>query len=354
MNISDWGVLFLHCSKLFTPKTIDLIIEKFGSNFNTLQKLNESDLNNLNFKNQIIKSFLDFKKQFSIEELLTQCENNKIDIIQLNSPNYPLLLKQIHQPPKIIFNQGQLNNKSLNLAIVGSRKCTQYGKNQTAIIASELTSYLTLVSGLAYGIDQIAHTSATSKKKSTIAIIASGHLKCTYRENKISENILNNSGCIISEYPPNQPAYKFHFPIRNRLISGLSHGTLITEAAIKSGSLITARYALEQNRDIFALPGPVDSLNSAGTNQLIKQGANLITSAADILDFYNLNQQIKIELPNLSPLETRIIKLLKNQSLHINQIIEILQLDSASTISTLQLMDIKGLVKSLPNGVYQI
>ena len=209
----------------------------------------------------------------------------KIEEISINSKEYPQNLKNIYDPPKKIYLIG---NKDLlyqkGIAIVGARDATQYGKKIAYNLAKELSEQnIVIISGLAIGIDSYAHKG--SLKKGTIAVLGSGIDNIYPKENlELAREIIKNKGCIISEYPLGTKPERLHFPQRNRIISGLSDGVVVIEASKKSGALITAEFALEQGKEVFAVPGDINKKQSEGTNQLIKDGAILLTSATDILE----------------------------------------------------------------------
>ncbi len=209
----------------------------------------------------------------------------KIEEISINSKEYPQNLKNIYDPPKKIYLIG---NKDLlyqkGIAIVGARDATQYGKKIAYNLAKELSEQnIVIISGLAIGIDSYAHKGAL--EKGTIAVLGSGIDNIYPKENlELAREIIKNKGCIISEYPLGTKPERLHFPQRNRIISGLSDGVVVIEASKKSGALITAEFALEQGKEVFAVPGDINKKQSEGTNQLIKDGAILLTSATDILE----------------------------------------------------------------------
>jgi len=220
-----------------------------------------------------------------------------IQKITLQDKDYPAILKELHSPPKIIYIKGKIIPKDkLAIGIVGTRKCTDYGKEIAYKLSSELSKLgITIVSGLAQGIDTYAHKGALDNKARTIAILGTGIDKKSFYplENyDLSEQIAEN-GAIISEYEQGSRGTKYSFPQRNRIISGLSLGVIVIEAPEKSGALITADFALEQNKEVFVVPGPINSENSKGTNKLIKQGAKLITNIHDILEELNLTYLLK-------------------------------------------------------------
>ncbi len=212
---------------------------------------------------------------------------NNIKIITINDDLYPNNLKQIYDPPQILYCLGDitlLNN--LSIAIIGCRNASPYGLKISRIFSDKLSkSGLTIISGLARGIDSESHLNSIHNIGKTIAVLGSGIDVVYPKENEeLYKEIVESGGLIISEYEPGTKPHKEYFPMRNRIISGLSSGVLVVEAKKRSGTLITVNYALEQGKNVFAIPGNVDSLNSEGTNELIKEGAQMVTNYKEILE----------------------------------------------------------------------
>lgn len=223
----------------------------------------------------------------SIHDQIHQYKSNDIQVISIFDKEYPESLKQIYQPPWAIFAKGNLSllERGPKLAVVGSRQGSQYGKSAIRFIFPRLIEKgVVIVSGLAKGIDTFAHESAIHLNGSTIAVIAGGLYHIYPKKNTDLALEMMKTQLVLSEYPPDTKPEKWHFPARNRIISGLSFGTLLIEANIKSGSLITANYAVNEGREVFALPGSIFNPLSSGTNHIIQQGAKLITSAEGILE----------------------------------------------------------------------
>jgi len=284
----------------------------------------------------------------------------KIKKITIKDKDYPNLLKKIKNPPQILYYKGEILSEENRFAVIGTRKCSIYGKQAVLEIAADLAEEgLVIVSGLAPGIDTFAHKAAVERKRRTIAVLGTGlDEKSIYPKENISlaRKIVELGGLLISEYPPGTPGSRFTFPQRNRIISGLCLGLLVIEAKEKSGSLITANYAFSQKRKVFALPGSIYSPNSRGTHLLIKKGAKLIDNANDILkelklpEHSTVNKTIKGETKE----ENLILTILKEKSLHLDKIVEKTKLSAAKTASTLAILEIKGKVRNLGGNIYAL
>jgi len=291
----------------------------------------------------------------------------EIKTINIEDENYPKLLKEIKDAPKILYYRGYLPRAELrSFAIVGARRCSAYGKQTALEIAGNLTEAgLTIVSGLAPGIDTFAHMAVVEKGKKAIAVLGTGiNEESIYpKENiKLARKIIENGGCLISEYPPGTPGSHFTFPRRNRIISGMSLGVLIVEAKEKSGALITADWARKQKRKVFAIPGSIYSLNSRGCHYLIKNGVKLVENAYDILK--ELSSLKEINLPQTprqavltggsSQEENLILNTLKAEALFIDKIIEKTKLPAPKVISLLANLEIKDKVRNLGGNIYAV
>jgi len=273
----------------------------------TIYKLKEKELLQIKgIGGKTIKSILDTKAKDSIQKHIEYMKENKIDIISIYDKEYPQLLKKIYDPPISLYIKGDkniLNNKSI--AIIGCREATEYGKSVAKYFGYNLARKgINIISGLAKGVDGYAHIGAVCAKSvennpqndsyphvnnnnscgKPIAVVGNG-LDIVYpKENVMLEKqIIKNGGAIISEYPLGTKPNKMNFPARNRIVSGMSNGVLVIEAKEKSGTLITVDFALEQGRDVYVVPGNINSLNSIGTNRLIQEGAKLVTNYSDIL-----------------------------------------------------------------------
>ena len=219
-----------------------------------------------------------------------------IEIVKIEDENYPESLKKLSDAPKVLYYRGNFISKDEKcFAVVGTRRPSSYGQQAALQITSELANTgLTIISGMAPGIDTFAHKTCVENKKRTIAVLGTGlDEKSIYPQENLhlSRKIVENDGCLISEFAPGIPGYPSNFSKRNRIISALSLGVLVVEAKEKSGSLITANYAKTQKKSLFAVPGPIYTLNSKGPNKLIKEGATLVENAQDILDVLGIEPQ---------------------------------------------------------------
>ncbi len=284
--------------------------------------------------------------------------SNEVKQINISDKSYPKMLKEIPDPPETIYVKGEfVEQDKISIAIVGTRNYTSYGKQVAEVLAGDLAmSGITIISGLAKGIDTFAHKAALEKGGRTIAVLGSAadnkHIYPACNR-KLAEKIAQN-GAVISEHPPGTQSKRYFFAQRNRIISGLSLGTLVVEAPEKSGALITAMQAIEQNREVFAVPGPINNKNSAGTNNLIKMGAKLVTCANDILEELNLplveNKGKKIK-PQTKE-EEILLNTLSQAPLHIDEIAKKSKLNAGIVAPTLIMLELRGLVKNTGGGYY--
>ncbi len=278
--------------------------------------------------------------------------DSKIKIITILDEKYPAALKNIYDPPPILFYKGNLDVLKNNcLAAIGSRKASEYGRRAAGFFTRGLAPHFTIVSGLAYGIDSLAHEMAIKNRGAAAAVIGSGlDEKNIYPKSNISlaKKIIESGGLLLSEVPPGTGPQQFHFPMRNRIIAGLSRGILIVEAGEKSGTLITAKLGLEYGADIFSIPGNIFSPTSAGVNYLIKFGAHPVTSPEDIMEFYGLDSgKIKKDYVPKNDLERMIIDNLNEEGMHINDLANLTRVPITDLIGTLTELEMEGVVKNI-------
>ncbi|MEK7571906.1 MAG: DNA-processing protein DprA [Patescibacteria group bacterium] len=307
---------------------------------------------------------VDFRKSFDLDGYMQQLTNAHVFYVTLEDPEYPELLKQIPNPPFVLYGKG--NREILKrvqddtyIAIVGTRKITQYGRQVTELLTGELAKAgYVIVSGLALGVDAVAHETTLVNGGKTIAVLGCGVDCCTPHENQSLYNrILEKNGLIVSEYPLSNPPSKGSFLSRNRIIAGLSQGVLVTEGAADSGSLKTAADGFAYGRKVFAVPGPITSSLSEGPSVLIKKGATLITNAQEVLSLFGSegssrrrSKRVKGETPE----EQQIIDALVHESLSFDQLIKQTQVVSSVMGSLLSVMEIKGVILRSENGLFSL
>ena len=318
-----------------------------------------------------------FKSWDNIRRQMDTLNKANIKIITYLDECYPPNLLNIYDRPAFLYVLGQLEKEDIPIAIVGSRHASTYGKYTTERLSRELAlKGITIVSGMARGIDSCAHRGALAAQGRTIAVLGSGLDVIYPPENKNIFNDILQNGAVISEYPPGTEPLSYHFPARNRIISGMSYGVLVVEAGEKSGSLITARLAMEQGRDVFAIPGTIDSASSRGTNSLIKQGAKLIDNIDDILeDVLPQLERASVKPPprkevtvatgvlhtdmesttdTLSPVDQTIVNILSRGKMHADDIIEDAGLAAAEILSSLITLELKGIVLQHPGKIFSL
>jgi DNA processing protein len=353
--------LWLMNNKGIGRVTINLLLEYFGDVKSIFHSKEEEII-------QVLKS-MNHLKSDDINHLIKSRDMDKIIIYdeKLKASNihyksieheaYPSRLKTIYDAPYMLYYKGKIPRDSkINIAIVGARRCTPYGESVAKYFAKELSSLnIGIVSGMARGIDTCAHKGAIEGNGKTIAVLGCGVNICYPKENvKMMQDIIHQ-GCVMSEFPINATPRAGNFPLRNRIISGLSDGVLVVEAAKKSGSLITADQALEQGRDVFSVPGRINDALSKGTNHLIKIGAKPVTDIDDILEEYDLYQKEKLENQVVNDLddETKLIySLINNDGVHIDEICRQTDVKINDLRLILVKLELKNMIKQLPNNYY--
>ncbi len=294
----------------------------------------------------------------AVEKEIMLAKKNGVRIITWDDEEYPDALRAIYDPPVLLFAKGALSLHNIfSVAVVGSRKCSFYGQKMAREISRALCEAgVVVTSGLALGIDSAAHTGALSGPGRTAAVLGCGLAGIYPAQNKKMAQMIEANGVLISEFPMTMPPLKSNFPMRNRIISGLSRGVLVIEARENSGALITANCALDEGRDIFVLPGAADSAGFRGSHSLIKDGAKFVTSAADILDEFNIFPRDAAVFiggennPTFTRTENRIIAFLNSSPVHVDDIIEGSKLGAKETGSILSLLEVRGCVKRLPGN----
>jgi len=341
------------------PVRFQKLLLHFGSAKNvwkaTLQELIETGIGE-----KISKDLIDFKTRFSLKEYEDRMQKLQVSYYSLQDEEYPELLKKSSKPPVILYKKGTyiFNKNDILVSVVGTRRITEYGKEVTRLLVSELVAAgCVIVSGLAIGVDAVAAQAAIAAGGKTIAVLGSGVDLCTPAENRnLYDRILQSGGAIVSENPLGRTPNVGSFPARNRIIAGLSRGVLVTEGAEDSGSLITANFAFEYHRKVFAVPGPITSTVSKGPISLIAKGAKMVMSGKDIIDELGLKSINSIKsirsIKGLSREEIKIINLLEDQHLHFDELVKRTGFSSTQLGILMSLMEVKGIVKSLDGGNY--
>lgn len=340
------------------------LVNFFGSPEDALKASIKDLLNVKGLTPAICYSIVDHRNKIDADRELRLIECYNLKVITIKDENYPTNLKSIPDPPPVLYIKGEiLPRDSRSISIVGARKATDYGKR----VANELSIELalrgfTIVSGMAHGIDSTAHNGAISASGRTLAVMGNG-LDIVYpAENVELFKKIVDHGAVISEFPIGTRPKKERFPVRNRIISGLSLGTVVVEASKTSGSLITANLALEQGREVFAVPGPIYSVTSKGTNDLIKQGAKLVGSVEDILEElsnytfekitnYPLERPDPTEL-NLMDEEMKVLNAIGELPIHVDEIIRKSNLSMSKVSSALVMLELRGLINQLPGMMF--
>jgi DNA processing protein len=344
----------------FGPARLNLLAKRF-STFRQAFEATATELTANGIDAALAKTFTDFRAKVNLEAEAVKLEQEKINILNFRDTNYPKLLLEIPKNPPILYYKGAMNEpEELCIAVVGTRKITNYGR----VVAPQLVEPLvdagaTIVSGMAFGVDSAVHDIAIKKNRRTIAVLGGGlDEKSLYPKHHalLAQQILDTGGALLSEYPIGTPNFKQNFVARNRIISGLSVATLVVECDLQSGTLITASHALDQNRTLFAVPGPIYSPQSQGPNNLLKMGAKPATTAADILDDLNLKtlptQQQAQTLFGDSPEETALLKLIKYEPILVNDLIKQSGLSAAAAGTALTFLEMKGRIRNIGGQQY--
>ncbi|KKR51206.1 MAG: protecting protein DprA protein [Candidatus Curtissbacteria bacterium GW2011_GWA1_40_16] len=332
--------------------------------FKSLKKFweaRDSEIQTLKIDVKTKASIIDFRNKVDPKIYLEKVYSAGIKVVARIDRDYPANLRQLEACPAVLYFRGNLlPQDDLAVAVVGSRNATIYGRQITEKLVFDLAKNgLTIVSGLARGIDSVAHRMAIDSGGRTIAVLGSGLDNIYPPENRrLAEEVVKN-GAIVSEFPLGFPALPNNFTARNRIISGLSLGVLVTEAAVDSGSLITAGYAAEQGREVFAVPGPVTSKTSEGANNLIKDGVHVATSAEDILEVLDIERK-RVQLPvarDQGPKDKNqaaILAILDGGTKHVDAIAKEVKLPIEQVSAALSMMELSGFVKNYGSGIWGV
>ncbi|MBA2657623.1 MAG: DNA-protecting protein DprA [Tatlockia sp.] len=350
---NNYYLLALNRISQIGPRTILKLLKRWPE-LEEMFALNSEQLQHLGLPAQMAHSIANFDL-CDVEADLRWQEQKNHHILTWANPTYPKLLKEIYDPPAVLYLKGSLAGLQQNaLAIVGSRKPSITGAETSKRFAYELsTNQITIISGLALGIDSQAHQGCLDAKGATIAVMGTG-IDCIYpRQNRELAEKICQKGLLITEFPLKTSARAGHFPRRNRIISGLSLATLVVEAAIRSGSLITARSALDQNRDVFAIPSSIHNPQARGCHHLLQQGAKLVTSSQDIMDELGIVSHCSVETNKLGALardDKNLVKCIGFETTTVDQIIFRSGLDVQEVACGIATLEIKGAIKAVPGG----
>ena len=373
-QIKKW--LRLHLTNEVGAVTFARLLEYFGS-IDEVLAASPGHLSSVpRISSKRAQRIADARDRIDVDDELALADQLGVHILTLESPDYPPALKTIHDPPPVLYVQGQLTRSdSLAVAIVGSRSCSLYGREQASRFAHLLAAAgFTIVSGLARGIDTAAHQGALAAQGRTIAVQGRGLAEVYPPENTDLAQDITRSAAVISEFPLRYSPLQKTFPLRNRIISGLCLATIIVEARPRSGALITARLATEQNREVMAVPGRLDNAGSTGPHRLIQDGAKLVQNVQDVLDALgHLGSTLNDHVPAaadraqaavqpaplfdatqlaLTDNESTLFDRLDHDPQHIDQLIAATGLSAAQTSAALTSLQLKGLIKQLPGSYY--
>lgn len=355
--------LYLHGLNLlpqFGPTRLALLERRFKT-FEQAFKASPAQFIAAGIDAEVAAKFIELRDKISLEHEAEKLAEEDIQILTARDANYPKLLLEIPKRPIILYFKGSMDMADeLCIAVVGTRQITNYGRMVVPQLVEPLVgSGAVIVSGMAFGVDSASHEVAVKHNRRTIAVLGGGlDEKSLYPKHHalLAKRILDVGGALISEYPMMTPNFKQNFVARNRIISGLSVATLIVECDLESGTLITAKHALDQNRQVYAVPGPIYSPQSQGPNNLLKMGAKPITTANDILEDLNLatlpeQQTVQTTFGDTKE-ETVLLKLLNHEPVIINALIKQSGLDASAVTSALTFLEMKGKVKNLGGQQY--
>ncbi len=311
-----------------------------------------------------------YRPDEELQKEIDLAQKQGVRIITLGDSEYPALLKQIHDPPPYLYLKGSLAGTETGIAVVGARNASSYGMAMAKQLCRDLALMgMTIVSGMARGIDTAAHTGALEAEGKTVAVLGSGLGVIYPYENKNLFYRISETGAVVSEFPMMEEPLPYNFPARNRIISGMTLGTVVVEAAKRSGSLITARLAGEQGREVFAVPGNVNSLKSAGAHNLLKQGAKLVSCAQDVMEeFPQLAagvaskrvsgkagaEPLSTALPDLTGEEARVFDMLEPYPIHIDELSRKVNMPIGRLSGILLNLELKGAVSQSPGKYFSI
>lgn len=344
-----------------TPRRVNKLFARFES-FEAIWEATSGKLREIFWSQVIAEAIVSGRSDSAIDEEFASAEDQGVRILTLVDAEYPALLREIEDPPLVLYVRGETSiDPARAIAVVGTRRSTRYGSLVAARLASQLAMKgITVVSGLAAGTDAAAHQGVLDVGGRTIAVMGCGVDRVYPRRNQALYDGIVETGTVISEYPLGTRPAKWTFPQRNRIISGLTRGVLVVQAPERSGALITARLALEQGRDVFAVPGNITNRTSAGTNRLIRDGAKLVMTVDDILEEYpdllrlkgSAGEDTEAEEPKLGEREQCVYDMISLEPVHVDDIIGRADLSPTEASHILLLLQLEGLIEEVEGGRY--
>jgi DNA processing protein len=334
------------------PARFNRLIDRFGS-AEAAWQAPLLDLAGAGLERRAVESLGKLRGKVDPEAEWRRLEQQGVSVTILDDPAYPTALREIADPPPVLYVRGELSPADdWAVAVVGTRRASVYGRQVTErIVADVARAGVSVVSGLARGVDTYAHKAALAAGGRTLAVLGSGLDRLYPEENRALAEQIARSGAVLSEFPLGTPPDAMNFPRRNRIVSGLARATLVVEADLKSGAMITATQAAEQGRDVFAVPGSIFSPLSAGPHQLIREGAKIVTDATDILEELHLTavveQRATREALPADPTEAALLQLLSDEPTHVDDLTRSAKLPSSTVASTLTILELKGLARQL-------
>lgn len=335
------------------PVRLRALLDHFGGDVQAAWQVSPATLRALGFDQRTVEALLGLRERVNLDAELQRAVDLGVQVITWQSPDYPSLLKATVNPPPVLYVRGSLlPQDAWALGVVGTRQASVYGREATRTLVTGLArGGVTIVSGLAYGVDTVAHRAALDAGGRTLAVLGSGVDIIYPADNRGLAADIVRQGALVSEYPLGTKPEARNFPPRNRIISGLSLGVLVVEGSTRSGAMITAAYAVEQGREVFAVPGSIMSRNSSGPSLLIQQGAKLVTSVGDILEELNLSMaveqmEVRQAIPD-DPTEARLLQFLSCEPIHVDELGRATGLPINVVTSALALMELKGAVRQV-------
>ena len=331
---------------------LQALVNVFGD-AKTAWYASEEALRSTGLHPKLVSNLVNARRDISLDKVMENIHNQGITVLTWSDPDYPSRLREVTPSPPVLYVRGDIRpDDDWSVAIVGTRRATAYGRQMAARIAAHLArAGITVVSGLARGIDGIAHKTTLEQSGRTLAVLGSGVDRIYPPDHRVLAAQVMENGALISDYPPGTAPEASNFPPRNRIISGLSMATVVIEAGLRSGALITAEFAAEQGREVFAVPGSVLSPQSRGTNRLIQEGAHILLDPQEILEVLDLTKvteqsEARTVLPS-NPTEAQLFGILGYEPLHVDEIRPQTQLSIEDVTATLAMMELKGMVRQV-------